>query len=131
MIQANNSARTYSKFNVLAQQTQPMNIDSSTLNRLAGLSGQSQWILFTANCPRPDYDQFAASHISCKKIIQMKPSHTQSEFEIVKKAIQSGNASAVVASNHIPAVEQSLLQSLAQQLQCEVFFVEGKVTQFH
>lgn len=131
MIQAQHTARAFSKFNVLAQPTQPMNIDHSTLHRLAGLSGQSQWILFTSECPRPNYDQFAASHISCQKIIQMKPSHTQSEFEIVKKAIQSGNASAVVASTNIAAVEQSLLRCLAEQFQCEVFFVEGRVNQYH
>ncbi|MFM2590099.1 hypothetical protein [Vibrio sp. TBV020] len=131
MIQAQHSARTFSKFNVLAQPTQPMNIDNNTLHRLAGLSGQSQWILFTAECPRPNYDQFAASHVSCKKIIQMKPSHTQTEFEIVKKAIESGNASAVVASTNVSPVEQSLLKSLALQFQCEVFFVEGRVNQYH
>lgn len=131
MIQAHTQANTFSKYNVLAQPTSPMSIDNATLSRLAGLSGQQQWILFTAECPRPDYEQFASYHVSCKKIIQMKPSQKQTEFEIVQKAIQSGNASAVVASNNIPFVEQSLLRDLANQFQCEVFFVEGRVNQYH
>ncbi|NOI82774.1 hypothetical protein F0237_19080 [Vibrio tubiashii] len=131
MIQARTQTHTFSKYNVLAQPTAPMNIDNDTLSRLAGLSGQKQWILFTAECPRPDYEQFAAFSVSCKKIIQMKASQKQSEFEIVKKAIESGNASAVVASNNIPMVEQSLLRNHAIQFQCEVFFVEGRVNQYH
>ncbi len=131
MIQAQTQTQAFSKYNVLAQPTQPMNIDDTTLIRLAGLSNQKQWILFTAECPRPNYDQFASCHVSCKKIIQMKPSQTQSEFEIVIKAIQSGNASAVVASNNLSTVEQSLLCEHARQYQCEVFFVEGRVNQFH
>ncbi|WP_100752269.1 MULTISPECIES: hypothetical protein [Vibrio] len=131
MIQAQTAARTFSKYNVLAQPTQPMNIDPLTLSRLAGLSNQKQWILFTAECPRPDYSQLASSRISCKKIIHMKASQKQSEFEIVMKAIQSKNASAVIASNKIPLAEQSLLCDLAVQCQCEVFFVEGKTNQYH
>lgn len=131
MIQVNAQSHSVSKFNVLAQPTQPMIIADATLARLAGLSNNKQWILFTADCPRPDYDQFVSCNISCTKIIQMKPSQTQSEFEIVVKAIKSGNASAVVASNNIALVEQSLLQKLAQEHLCEVFFVEGKVSQFH
>lgn len=131
MIQAHTQTQAFSKYNVLAQPTQPMNIDNTTLSRLAGLSNQKQWILFTAECPRPNYDQFASGQVSCKKIIQMKPSQTHSEFEIVIKAIQSGNASAVVASNNISPVEQSLLRDHALQYQCEVFFVEGRVNQYH
>lgn len=131
MIQAQTPISTFSKYNVLAQPTQPMNINQDVLRRLAGLSSQKQWILFTAQCPRPDYQQFAACHVSCTKIIQMKASQTQSEFEIVSKAIRSGNASAVIASTQIPLVEQRLLQDLAAQCQCEVFFVEGGVNQYH
>lgn len=131
MIQAQTQTHTFSKFNVLAQPTAPMNIDNATLNRLAGLSDQKQWILFTAQCPRPDFKQFASGQVSCKKVIQMKPSQKQSEFEIVKKAIESGNASAVVASTNIPMVEQKLLRDYAAQFQCEVFFVEGRVNQYH
>lgn len=129
MFQVHTTNRSVSKFNVLAQPTQPMNIADSTLSRLAGLSNQKQWILFTAECPRPDYEQFSSYNVSCK-IIQMKSSQTQSEFEIVVKAIKSGNASAVVASDNIELVEQSLLRDLASQYHCEVFFVESH-NQFH
>ncbi|MCG9597582.1 hypothetical protein L1D15_12730 [Vibrio sp. Isolate25] len=131
MFQIHRTNRSVSKFNVLAQPTQPMNIADSTLSRLAGLSNQKQWILFTAECPRPDYDQFSSYNVSCKKIIQMKPSQTQSEFEIVMKAIKSGNASAVVASDNIEPVEQSMLRDLAVQHRCEVFFVASKLSRFH
>ncbi|MGF1909795.1 hypothetical protein L4C38_10165 [Vibrio kasasachensis] len=131
MIYSNTHSRTFSKYNVLAQPTQPMNIDDSVLNRLAGLSIQKQWIFFTAECPRPDYSQFSASNISCQKIIQLKPSNSQSELAIVIKAIKSNNASAVVASTQIDCVNQSLLQDLAFRHGCEVFFVEGRASQFH
>ncbi|WP_333004580.1 hypothetical protein [Vibrio coralliilyticus] len=131
MFQVHTTNRSVSKFNVLAQPTQPMNIAESTLSRLAGLSNQKQWILFTAECPRPDYEQFSSYNVSCTKIIQMKSSQIQSEFEIVVKAIKSGNASAVVASNNIQLVEQSLLHDLASQYHCEVFFIESQFNQFH
>ncbi|MEH0760031.1 hypothetical protein H4F20_10045 [Vibrio sp. 16] len=131
MIQFQPTIRSVSKFNVLAQPTQPMNIDDTVLYRLASLSHQKQWILFTAECPRPDYEQFASYNVSCKKIIQMRASQTQSEVEIVTKAIQSGNASAVVASNQISELDQALLTDLANQFQCAVFFVEGRSFQYH
>ncbi|MDA0116602.1 hypothetical protein [Vibrio sp. T11.5] len=131
MFQVHTPNRSVSKFNVLAQPTRPMNIADSTLSRLAGLSNQKQWILFTAECPRPDYEQFSSYNVSCKKIIQMKSSQTQTEFEIVVKAIKSGNASAVVASDNIELVEQSLLRDLACQYHCEVFFVENQFNQLH
>ncbi|KGY10676.1 SulA-like leucine-rich domain-containing protein [Vibrio sinaloensis] len=131
MIQFQTTSRSVSKFNVLAQPTQPMNIDDTVLYRLASLSHQKQWILFTAECPRPDYEQFASYNVSCKKIIQMRASQTQSEVEIVTKAIQSGNASAVVASNQISELDQALLTDLANQFQCAVFFVEGRSFQYH
>jgi len=49
----------------------------------------------------------------------------------VIKAIRSGNASAVVASNKIALMNQSMLHDMAQRYQCEVFFVEGRVNQYH
>ncbi|TOO40586.1 hypothetical protein CGH39_14230, partial [Vibrio parahaemolyticus] len=71
------------------------------------------------------------SNICCKNVIQMKPSQQLSEVEIVIKAIQSGNASAVVASNKIALMNQSMLRDIAQRYQCEVFFVDGRVNQYH
>ncbi|TOE44282.1 hypothetical protein CGH21_09865 [Vibrio parahaemolyticus] len=115
----------------MAQTTQPMDVSDQLLSKLAVLSQQKQWILFTAECPRPDFEQLTASNICCKNVIQMKPSQQLSEVEIVIKAIQSGNASAVVASNKIALMNQSMLRDIAQRYQCEVFFVEGRVNQYH
>ncbi|TOA48189.1 hypothetical protein CGK27_15195 [Vibrio parahaemolyticus] len=130
-MQLQSQSRTYSRYNVLAQATQPMDVPDQLLSKLAVLSQQKQWILFTAECPRPDFEQLTASNICCKNVIQMKPSQQLSEVEIVIKAIQSGNASAVVASNKIALMNQSMLRDIAQRYQCEVFFVEGRVNQYH
>jgi ribosomal protein L7Ae-like RNA K-turn-binding protein len=61
----------------------------------------------------------------------MKPSQTLSELEIVIKAIRSGNASAVIASNTIEPINQHLLKQLAAEHHCDVFFVAGKQQPFH
>jgi cell division inhibitor SulA len=121
----------YSKLNTLAQPTSAMTIDESVLSRLSGLSNTQQWILFTSECPRPDFEQFSSSKVSCNKIIHMKASQSMSELETVTKAIKSGNASAVVASTNIDQVNQGLLRSLASQHDCEVFFVEGRGHKYH
>ncbi|MCG6321239.1 hypothetical protein K6U54_02675 [Vibrio alginolyticus] len=130
-MQLQSQSHTYSRYNVLAQATKPMAVSDQPLSKLAVLSQQKQWILFTADCPRPDFEQLTASNICCKNIIQMKPSQQLSEVEIVIKAIQSGNASAVVASNKIALMNQSMLRDIAQRYQCEVFFVEGRVNKYH
>ncbi|MGC9402095.1 SulA-like leucine-rich domain-containing protein [Vibrio genomosp. F10] len=121
----------HSKYNTLAQPTAPMTIDDSIMGRLSGLSSSQQWILFTSECPRPDFEQFSSSKISCNKIIHMKASQSMTELETVTKAIKSGNASAVVASNNIDHVNQALLKSLASLHDCEVFFVEGRGQKYH
>ncbi|MEZ8826484.1 hypothetical protein AB6E04_19180 [Vibrio amylolyticus] len=121
----------YSKFNTLAQPTTAMAIDESVMSRLSGLSNTKQWILFTSDCPRPDFEQFSSFKVSCNKIIHMKASQSMSEIETVTKAIESGNASAVIASTNIDLVDQSLLRALASRHNCEVFFVEGKGHQVH
>jgi len=108
-----------------------MVVSDQLLSKLAVLSQQQQWILFTAECPRPDFEQLSASHIRCQNIIQIKPSQQLSEVEIVIKAIQSGNASAVVASSKIALMNQAMLRDIAQRYQCEVFFVEGRVNKYH
>jgi cell division inhibitor SulA len=130
-MQIQGQTRTYSHFNVLAQPTQPINASAQLLQQLAALSQLNQWILFTSECPRPDLSQLTASNICCKNVIQMKPSHSLTEIEIVMKAIRSGNAAAVVASSQIDLVNQSLLQEMAKEFGCEVFFVEGRATQYH
>ncbi|HCM1472434.1 TPA: hypothetical protein N2917_004811 [Vibrio parahaemolyticus] len=130
-MQLQSQSRTYSRYNALAQTTRPMDVSDQLLSKLAVLSQKKQWILFTAECPRPDFEQLTASNICCKNVIQMKRSQQLSEVEIVIKAIQSGNASAVVASNKIALMNQSMLRDIAQRYQCEVFFVDGRVNQYH
>ncbi|WP_136484071.1 SulA-like leucine-rich domain-containing protein [Vibrio sp. H11] len=109
----------------------PVSVNQDMMSRLAQLSQQQQWILYTAQCPRPQYDALAAHQVQCGKIIHMKPSQSQSELEIVMKAIQSGNASAIVASGAIDFVNQKLLQQLARDHQCEVFFLHRTQHHFH
>ncbi|WGY46720.1 hypothetical protein [Vibrio sp. ABG19] len=109
----------------------PVSVNQDMMSRLARLSQQQQWILYTAQCPRPQYDTLAAHQVQCGKIIHMKPSQSQSELEIVMKAIQSGNASAIVASGAIDFVNQKLLQQLARDHQCEVFFLHSTQHHFH
>ncbi|MGP8304768.1 SulA-like leucine-rich domain-containing protein [Vibrio sp. YIC-376] len=130
-MQLHGQTQTYSRYNVLAQATQPMDVSDQLLSKLAVLSQQKQWILFTSECPRPNFDQLTASNICCKNVIQMKPSQQLSEVQIVIKAIRSGNASAVVASNDIAPMNQSMLRDIGQRYQCEVFFVEGRLNQYH
>ncbi|MBC5850046.1 SulA-like leucine-rich domain-containing protein [Vibrio metschnikovii] len=101
------------------------------LSRLAQLSEQRQWILYTAQCPRPHYQQLSMHRIQCHKIIHMKASRSGSEIDIVLKAIQSGNASAIVASAGIDKANQRRLQHMAKQHQCEVFFLNKTSPVFH
>ncbi|MFV0448328.1 MAG: hypothetical protein ACK5MF_07675 [Vibrio sp.] len=101
------------------------------LTRLSSLSQYKQWILFTGECPRPQCNELAVHQIHCNRIIHMKPSQSQSEITIVMKAIQSGNASAIVASGNIDIVSQKLLTQMASEHNCEVFFLEPTAPQFH
>ncbi len=126
-MQLHGQTQTYSRYNVLAQTTQTMDGSEQLLSKLAVLSQQKQWVLFTSECPRPNFDQLSASNICCKNIIQMKASQQLSEMEIVIKAIKSGNASAVVASKDIAPINQFRLRDIGLRYQCEVFFVEGRV----
>lgn len=93
--------------------------------RLASLSQQKQWILYTANCPRPVYSELVSHHINCKHIVHLKPSSVLSEEEIVIKAIVAGTASAIVASNTFDLATKGRIKQLAAQHQCEVFFLDG------
>ncbi|WP_237665855.1 MULTISPECIES: hypothetical protein [unclassified Vibrio] len=106
-------------------------INDRVMMRLAKLSQQKQWIFYTAQCPRPQYHQLAAYQIQCEKIIHLKASQTRSEIEIVMKAIQSNNASAIVASGDIDLISQKLLAHMAAEHQCEVFFLTSSTRAFH
>ncbi len=101
------------------------------LSRLAQLSQQQQWILYTAQCPRPRYQQLSKYRIQCHKVIHMKTSYFRSEVEIVIQAILSGNASAIIASATIDIADQIRLRYIAKQHHCEVFFLNESATTLH
>lgn len=92
--------------------------------QLAELSYGRQWILFTAQCPRPSQTQLSDFDINCNTIIHMKPSLNHSEEEIVIKAIRSRNASAIVASNQLSYSAKARILSCAAENSCRVFFLE-------
>jgi hypothetical protein len=93
--------------------------------QLAQLSYGRQWILFTAQCPRPSQSQLSDFDINCNTIIHMKPSINHSEEEIVIKAIQSRNASAIVASDQLGYTAKSHILDCAAAHGCKVFFLDG------
>lgn len=103
----------------------PAYLSSFMLDRLAFLSSQAQWILLTAECPRPSYQHLMAYNIDCHNILQIRSSKYLSETDVVIKAIKSGNASAVIASNQISPLDQRLLYTIAQQHHCELFFMDN------
>lgn len=100
------------------------NHQATLLTRMALLSNQEQWLLFTAQTPRPSAKELSQYNICCERIIHMKPSRQMNEMETVEKAIRSRNASAIVASNQIDSFGQQYLRALAKQNQCEVFFID-------
>ncbi|WP_241033816.1 SulA-like leucine-rich domain-containing protein [Vibrio maerlii] len=105
--------------------------EGNFLTNLAQLSQQSRWILFTAQCPRPQQQALNNYQVQSQKVIQLMPSRNLSEVEVVIKAIESQNASAVVASDSIDPVTKKLLIEHGKQFHCDVFFVEGRVSKFH
>lgn len=104
---------------------------SSMMQRLALLSNQRQWILYTAECPRPQISELSSYHVDFHKVIHMKPSQRHDEVNTVLQAIRSGTASAVVASHRIPTALRQLLITTGKQHQCEVFFVSPTTQALH
>jgi hypothetical protein len=99
--------------------------------RLAQLSQMHQWIFVTSECPRPNSKRLLGHNILCHKIIQLKPSRTLSEYEVVQKAIQTGNASAVIVSDRLTATQQNHLTDMAQSFHCEIFFMQNLQRAYH
>jgi cell division inhibitor SulA len=93
-------------------------------SQLDNLSRRKQWIMFTAQCPRQDVVAFAAHQTWTHKVIHIMPSRQLSEVEVVDKAIRSGNASAIVASNQIAKEQQHWLTTLAGLHHCQLFFAD-------
>ncbi|MBF4243570.1 hypothetical protein EA004_00695 [Vibrio anguillarum] len=132
MLQVNFASQLSAQYPLANAHRSVNTIEQAMMSKLAKLSQhQQQWILFTSECPRPQYERFAYFNIHCDRVIHMKPSQTLSELEIVIKAIRSGNASAIIASNTIEPINQHLLKQLATEHHCDVFFVAGKQQPFH
>ncbi|NAZ52972.1 hypothetical protein GL177_06320 [Vibrio toranzoniae] len=99
--------------------------------RMALLSNQYQWLLFTAQTPRPSAKQLKQHNVCCDRVIHMKASHQMTEVETVEKAIRSKNASAIVASSSIDQFSQQYLRTLGLRFQCEVFFMDANSERIH
>ncbi|MEI2562802.1 hypothetical protein V7T16_03595 [Vibrio metoecus] len=98
--------------------------DANVMQRLACLSERAQWILYTAQCQRPNIQLLHAHQIDSGKVIHLKPSKVCSEAEIIAKAIACRTASAIVASSAIDLMTQQQLKHYAQQHHCELFFIK-------
>ncbi|MDV7104303.1 hypothetical protein R3X26_07770 [Vibrio sp. TH_r3] len=105
------------------QATEAKNSVNSIYSALASLSNRKQWILYTANCPRPIHAELIKHDINCNTIIHMKPSSLFCEEEIVIKAIKAGTASAIVASSGIEYHSRSRINTLASIKGCAVFYL--------
>lgn len=111
--------------------TTSLQVASKIAERLAVLSQQKQWILYTAQCPRPIQEDLIKHKINCKKIVHLKPSNQLTEEEIVVKAIEARTSSAIVASSQLSPEAKSRILSLAAQYSCEVFFLAETTSSHH
>ncbi|MGL5472185.1 MAG: hypothetical protein ACRDCT_29080 [Shewanella sp.] len=101
------------------------------MRQLARLSERAQWILYTAQCQRPNTQSLSTHHIDCGKVIHLKASKSHSEAEIVAQAIACRTASAIVASSAIDQETQQQLQHFAQQNDCALFFIKQAPLALH
>lgn len=99
--------------------------------KLAQYSVTRQWILFTAETERPNRHQLATYHVVPDKVIQLKKSQTLSEYEVVKKAILSGNACAIVLSDQLLPSQRTELEQLALLHRCELLFHKNSHYRYH
>ncbi len=91
---------------------------------LAKLSQGSKWVLLTNECPKLRSSFLKHFRINTKHLIQMMPSRKMTEKEVVLKALQSGNANAVIASKNISFIDQQHLLQRAKQLNCTLYFTD-------
>ncbi|SHO56356.1 hypothetical protein [Vibrio quintilis] len=116
----------------------PINYDNVTYcslqgasQRLEHLESVRQWILITSECPRPGVNLLSSSQMLCQKTIQLRPSRVMSEYEVVMKAIRSGNACAVMASDQFTPQQQARLGRLSKLYRCEIFFTRSDHQPLH
>ncbi len=109
--------------------TQP---DHSIYPELARLTRQKQWVLYTANCPRPSHAELIQHQVNYQNIIHMRLSRHLTEEEVVMKAIEAGTVAAIVASSRLNACARAQIQSRAFEKGCEVFFLsESPEPRYH
>ncbi|WP_088132839.1 hypothetical protein [Vibrio gazogenes] len=106
-------------------------MESYLYDRLAQLSQLQQWILITSESHRPDLRSLDSYKIPGHQVVQLRPSKTMDEYHVIRKAILSGNACAIVASQRLTEQAQKKLIQLGQQYHCEVFFVTDPSRHYH
>lgn len=106
-------------------------ITNSLHQRLREISQRNKWIMFTAECSREIFDELREDSYNYQHVVQLKPSKHDDEYEVVVKALCSGNASTVVASNNISPTERTQLQCLAIERRCDIYFVNGSELSYH
>ncbi|QMV14271.1 hypothetical protein [Vibrio spartinae] len=100
-------------------------------DRLAQLSQLPQWILVTSESYRPDLRSLDSHKIPGHQVVQLKASKTMDEYHVIRKAILSGNACAIVASQRLTEQARKQLIQLGQQYHCEIFFVADPNRHYH
>ncbi|EAQ52819.1 MULTISPECIES: SulA-like leucine-rich domain-containing protein [Vibrio] len=124
------SPLTHCAFTSVSRDTKSSN-EEALFAKMALLSNQHQWLLFTAQTPRPSAKQLQQHNVCCDRVIHMKASNQMTEVETVEKAIRSKNASAIVASASIDQFSQQYLRTLGMRFQCEVFFIDANSERIH
>ena len=118
-----NVSRSCNSFDSAAAQR---GIQDEILEKLSQLTSRPQWILLTAECPRPSTSQVMHFHKLGNHMVQMKPSVSLTQYQVVEKAIRSGNACAIIANGYFTTQQQATLNALALGHQCEVIFLSGE-----
>jgi cell division inhibitor SulA len=132
MLQLNDSIRrTVMHHHVGYYPMEQHSIQPAFYRRLSQLSQQQQWILITSESSRLDLQSLISHRIPSHKVVQLRSSRTMDEFHVIRKAILSGNASAIIASHQLSEREQTQLTQLAEQYQCEVFFIGNPSRDYH
>ncbi len=104
-------------------------VTSPLFSRLSMLSKRPSWLLFTAGATLPTTPELDAFGIDARKVVKIKASNSMSEKDIIIKALNAKNASAIVASDHFSHQDKQELIALAQQNSCELFFMSASIQQ--
>ncbi len=107
----------------------PYSIGHNFLSQLAPLAKQNRWILFTADALLPTSQELKHFDITVSKVVKIKSSTQYSEFDVILKVLAAHNASAIVASDQFTSWQQQQIQQAAQQVNCQVFFMNATIRQ--